>query len=92
MAMIILTYRIMPESGEIEYSELEKVSRETIEGYDSSVKIKSVEEYNVGFGLKAVKVYFSMDEKKGSDELEEKLRSLEQVGEVVIESMSRALG
>ncbi len=92
MAMMIITYRVMPEDGEVEYSQLEKVAKECILKYDSSVKINSVVEHEVGFGLKAVKINFSVDENKGSEPLEELLKELEEVGDVIIESMSRAMG
>lgn len=92
MAMMIVTYRVMPEDGEVEYSQLEKVTKKTIESYDKTAKINSMSEHNVGFGLKAVRVNFSVDEAKGSEALEEKLKELEEVGDVVVESMSRAMG
>lgn len=79
----------MPEDGEVEYSALEKVSKEKIESYDSSVKIEDVSEHDVGFGLKAVKVKFQLDENAGSEPLEESLKELPEVGDVIIEHMDR---
>jgi translation elongation factor aEF-1 beta len=92
MAIMILTYRVMPEDGEVEYSQLENVTKKTIENFDDSVKINSIEDHDVGFGLKAVKVNFSIDEKCGSEAVEEKLKEQEEIGDVIIESMSRAMG
>lgn len=92
MAMMILTYRVMPEDGDIEYSLLESSVKKVLEDFDKSVKINRIDEQPVGFGLKAVKVNFNIDEKCGSEAVEEKLKELEIVGDVIIESMSRAMG
>jgi len=92
MAMMIVTYRVMPEDGEVEYSKLEEVTKSMIEGYHDTAKIMELEEHEVGFGLKAVKVKFSVDENQGSEALENKLSELEEVGDVIVEAMSRAMG
>ena len=89
MANMIVVYRIMPEDGEVEYSLLEKTVTEIIKNYDSSVEIKEINEHDVGFGLKAVKVKFQIDEKCGSEELEEKIKEQEIVGDVIVELMDR---
>ena len=90
--MMIVTYRVMPEDGEVEYSKLEKATRKTIEKYHKTAKIMEINEHNVGFGLKAVKVKFSVDESMGSENLENQLRECKEVGDVVVEAMSRAMG
>ena len=90
--MMIVTYRVMPEDGEVEYSKLEEVTKKTVEEYHETVKVAEIEEHNVGFGLKAVKIKFSVDENQGSEALENKLSELEEVGDVIVESMSRAMG
>lgn len=92
MAMMIITYRVMPEDGEIEYSQLESVTKEVVGAYDASVKINSVVEHEVGFGLKAVRINLSVDENCGSEALEDKLKEQEVVGDVIVEAMSRAMG
>ncbi len=89
MADMIVVYRIMPEDGEVEYSELESTVKEIIETYDSSVKIKEINSHNVGFGLQAVKIKIQIDEKCGSEALEEKIKSNELVGDVIVELMDR---
>ena len=89
MADMIVVYRVMPEDGEIEYSKLEEVTKKAVEGYDASVKVKEVNAHNVGFGLQAVKIKFQIDEVKGSEELEEKIKALPEVGDVVLELMDR---
>ncbi len=92
MAMMIMTYRVMPEDGEVEYSQLEEVAKKTIEDFHETARINSTSEHDVGFGLKAVKVNFSIDENCGSDAVENKLKEEEKIGDVIVESMSRAMG
>ncbi len=89
MADMILVYRVMPEDGEVEYSELEKVTKETVENYNDTVKVLEINAHNVGFGLQACKIKLQLDETYGSEELEEKLKALPQVGDVVLELMDR---
>ena len=89
MADMIVEFRIMPEDGEVEYSLVENSAKELIENYDDSVQVRSVEADPVGFGLKAAKIEIQIDETCGTDDLEEKLSELENVGEVSITKMDR---
>jgi translation elongation factor aEF-1 beta len=89
MADMILKFRVMPEDGEVEFETLKKAATDVVENFDSSVKIKYVEETPVGFGLKAVSIELQLDEKRGSEELENKLKELSEVGDVVLEKMDR---
>lgn len=89
MADMMIVYRVMPEDGDIEYTELESVTKSTVESYHKSVKVKDVSAVSVGFGLQAVKIKFTIDENCGSESLEEKLKELEQVGDVTVELMDR---
>ena len=43
MARMILTYRVMPEDGEIAYEDLLKVTEETVKNYHETVNIMSSE-------------------------------------------------
>lgn len=86
---MIVEYRVMPEDGEIEYSDLEQKTRETVDSYDEKLEVLEVKEDPVGFGLKAVRIKFQMDEKLGSEELENKLAELPEVGEVTVTLMDR---
>lgn len=84
---MIVVYRVMPEDGEVEYSKLEEVTKNTVLEYGA--EIKEVNEHDVGFGLKAVKIKFQVDENKGSEALEEQLKELAEVGDVAVELMDR---
>ncbi len=89
MADMIVAFRVMPEDGETDYSVLEAKVKETTEKYHESVKIKSISEEGVGFGLKAVAIEFQIDENCGSEELENKLAELPEAGEVNLTKMDR---
>jgi translation elongation factor EF-1beta len=87
---MIIEYKVMPDSeAEVEYEQLEKVVRETVEKYDESVVIKECEPQELGFGMKAVRVKFQMNEDLGSDKIEEQLSALEEVGELECTLMDR---
>jgi len=92
MAMMIITYRVMPADGEVEISKLMEVAENTVKAYNETVVIRSKEEAPVGFGLVAAKINFSVDEKYGSEDLENALMELPEVGEVTVLEMSRAMG
>lgn len=89
MADMIIVYRVMPEDGEVEYEHLESVTKDLVANFDNSVQVKEVGPQEVGFGLKAVKIRFQIDENCGSEALEEKLKKKEEIGDVVLELMDR---
>ena len=86
---MLVIYRVMPEDGEVEFEVLKEKSLECIKAYDSSVQVRQSDEADVGFGLKALRVTVQIDETKGSEELENTLRELDEVGDVIVESMDR---
>lgn len=86
---MIIEYRIMPDDGEVEYDQLEKVVKETVGAYDEKLEIRKVESREVGFGLKAVIINFRVDENLGSENLENQLNELKEVGDVIVELMDR---
>ena len=89
MADMIIAFRVMPEDGEVEYSDLENSVKEIIENYHESVKIRSVGAEPVGFGLKAVAFELQMDENCGSEDLENKLSALPLAGEASVTKIDR---
>lgn len=86
---MVVEFRVMPEDGEVEYSDLEASVKETVENYSETVKAVEVREDPVGFGLKAVRIKFQIDENLGTEELENQLSDLSMVGEVNITLMDR---
>jgi translation elongation factor aEF-1 beta len=89
MADMIVEYRVMPEDGEVEFQTLKSKTEDMVKAYADDVKILETKEDPVGFGLKAVRIKFQMDENHGSEELETKLSDLEEVGEVTVTLMDR---
>ncbi len=89
MADMIVEYRVMPEDGEVEFETLKSRSEEIVKNYAEDVKIIEVNEDPVGFGLKAVRIKFQMNETHGSEELENQISDLEEVGEVTVTLMDR---
>lgn len=53
-------------------------------------KVQNISEEDVGFGIKILKVVFLMnDAEGGADKLEEKVKGIENVSQVEVESVSR---
>ena len=90
MAMMIIEYKIMPESPETDLDALKGKASKVIEEVGGF--INEVKEIPLGFGLKSLNVRLSIDESKGTELLEEKLKSISDVQNVEIVSLSRALG
>lgn len=91
MAVVYVTFRVMPESPEVDLSSLqEKVKKKVI---DFGGNIAKVEEKPMAFGLKSLDVIFSMKEEKGStDQLEDEVREIEGVNSVEVTDVRRAIG
>ena len=86
---MILEFRVMPEDGETDYSELENQVKNIVENYHESVKIREIKAQSVGFGLQAVSVDIELDETCGSEDLENKLSDIDLAGEVNLLKMDR---
>lgn len=95
MAVAVITVKVMPKSPEVNLEELqEKVQaliREFTERDDP--RDQKVEIEPVAFGLKALKIIFTMDEAKGSpDAIEEKAKAIEGVQSFEVVDVRRAIG
>ena len=90
MADMIVEYKVMPNTDvEVEYEQLEKVVKECVENYQSDVVVKECGPEPLGFGMQAVKIKFQMDENHGTDNIEDQLSELEEVGELQCTLMDR---
>jgi translation elongation factor aEF-1 beta len=89
MANMIVRYKVMPQDGEIETSILKEKSEEVIKKYDTNLEIRESVIVEVGFGLKAIEVEIKFDENLGSENLENNLNDLEEVGDVQVLKMDR---
>ena len=96
MTSVIVTLKIMPKAPDVDldkvYDEACKHIREFVdEKHKEGEMRKEIEP--IGFGLKALKILFVMDEKIGTtDKLEEKIRQLKDVESVEAIDVRRAVG
>ena len=92
MARVIVTFKVMPASIDVDLDDVKEKVRMAIENFDGKINGEITEE-PIAFGLKAVKVSFSYDEKKGTtDELEEELTKEDEIQSVEVVSVGRAMG
>jgi len=91
MADVVVTLKIMPDSVEVNLTDVEKKITELIAEFGGEVG--KVEKEPVGFGLVALKMIFVMPESLGStEELEEEIKTLSEVGSVDVVDVRRAIG
>jgi translation elongation factor aEF-1 beta len=88
MARVILSVRIMPQDSEVDLERLEARIRE---GLPEGFRLLSVSREAVAFGLESLVAWFSVPEQEGvTDLLESYLTSVDGVGEISVEAMSRS--
>lgn len=91
MAQVVITLRIMQDSPEIDLKELEVKASAAIKRFNG--EIGKVDIQPVAFGLKALDIYFVMDEAKGSTEvLENEIANFDGVASVEVTDVRRAIG
>ncbi len=82
----------MPQSPEVNLSELEGKAKEEIVKFCNANEFKT-EIQPVAFGLNALNIFFVMDESIGSTEkLENKISQIEGVESVEVTDVRRAIG
>jgi elongation factor 1-beta len=96
MASVIVTLKIMPKGPEVNldkvYDEACKQIRDFIDEKHKTGEIRKEIE-PIGFGLKALKLLFVMDESLGSTEkLEESIKTLPDVESAEAVDVRRAIG
>lgn len=91
MATIVVTIKIMPESPDVDLKKIEDSATELIKRFGGDVGKVEIEP--VAFGLKAINLFFVMDEKKGgTDVLEDRISTLDGVESVEVTDVRRAIG
>lgn len=81
----------MPKSPEVNLEVLETQATEKIANFGGEIGKKEIQP--VAFGLKALMLYFVMDEAKGStDSLEKEIEALEGVNSVEVTDVRRTIG
>ncbi len=92
MATVLITFKIMPESPEVDLGALETQAKDKIQNWAGAGETKTEIE-PIAFGLKALKITFIMDEKKGGTEaLEEQVNAIEGVQSCEVIDVRRAVG
>ena len=90
MANVIITFKIMPESLEVNLDNLEKEIKELINKFGD---VGRVEREKVAFGLEALNFMVVYDEAKGStDFLEDNIRNVEGVMSAEVTDVRREIG
>jgi len=91
MARVIITLKIMPESPETDLAALQSKAEKEIADFDAAFGKAEIEP--IAFGLKALKIFFIMEESKGAtDPLEEQITAIEGVRSVEVIDVRRAIG
>ena len=91
MGNVLVIFKIMPESVEVNLGKIEGSVKEAIEGFGGV--LSNIEKEPIAFGLVALKVFCSLDEKNSNlDPLEDQLRNLKGVASVEVVDVRRAIG
>lgn len=95
MAIAVVTIRVMPESPETDLEAVKQEVQEVIKEFtgrrEETDQRVSIEE--VAFGLRALKIIFTMDESLGSpDALEKKIIDIDGVQSFEVTDVRRAIG
>ena len=91
MAQVVITFKIMPESPEVDLDVIVTKASKLI--YTFGGEVGRVLKEPVGFGLVALKLIFVMDEGIGSTEsVEAQISELKEVASVDVTDVRRAIG
>jgi len=90
MGIALITIKIMPSSPDTNLEEIKIKGKEIIESKQGQKT--RFEEEPVAFGLKAIIVYFEMNEENELEPIEEELKKIENISSVQVVDMRRAFG
>lgn len=91
MAQVVITMQIMPENPEVDLAVVQAEATKMIA--DFGAEVGKVEYEAVAFGLKALKLMFVSDEKRGgTEDLEQKISEIPGVMSVEVTDVRRAIG
>lgn len=88
LARIVVTFKILPEDVDIN---LDKLKEEVEKGLPEGVSVYKFDEDPIAFGLVALIAYVIMHEENGGkmDQVEESIRSIDDVSEVEVVMVRR---
>ncbi len=81
MGTVAISIKITPESPEVD---IENIKKKIL----SDLIVKDIKVEPIAFGLKAIKILIVKNDTGGTDDVEEKLRGIEGVGNVEVESVT----
>jgi elongation factor 1-beta len=91
MGDVIVTLQVMPSSPDANLKHIEDGATKIISDFGG--RVGKVEIQPIAFGLKAVKLFFLLDENKGgTDSLEADILNVAEVESVSVVGVTRALG
>ena len=90
MGVALLTIKIMPTSPEVNLEEIKEKAQVVVE--EGKGRKCRFEEEPIAFGLKAVMVFFDIDESQELEPIEQGLRKIENVSSAEVTDMRRAFG
>lgn len=90
LKMLLIQIKIMPVSVETNIEKIAEKAKEIIESLGQ--KILKQEKQPIAFGLNALLLILSWPDNKGPDELEEKIKAIENVKSAEIVDVRKAIG
>jgi len=90
MGTALLKIKLMPTSPEVNLEEIKENAKKVVE--DNKGRNCRFEEEPIAFGLKAVMVFFDIDESTEMEPIEQGLEKIENVNSVQVVDMRRAFG
>ena len=90
MGVALLKIKLMPTSPEVNLEEIKENAKKIVE--KGKGRNPRFEEEPIAFGLKAVMVFFDIDESQELDTIEEELRKIKNVSSAEVTDMRRAFG
>jgi translation elongation factor aEF-1 beta len=92
MGQMILKYRLLPESAEVDVEKLKEEIKQVALKYKSNEDIR-IEIQEIAFGLKSFELMFVVDEKiESTDVIEQDLSKIEKINSVELLDMRRVFG
>lgn len=90
MGIALITIKLMPISPESDLEEIKAKAKEIVE-QNKGEKIR-FEEEPVAFGLKAILVFFEINEEQELEPIEQSLGKIENINSAQVTDMRRAFG
>ncbi len=87
MGRVLYVVRVMPADSDVD---LEGLLRRIAEGLPEGVELRSHAKESMGFGIESLLLALSLPEEEGiTERVEDGIRSIEGVGEVQVEGLTR---